>query len=119
MAPFRILALDGGGIRGIIPAMVLAELERRTRRPIADLFDLIAGTSTGGILALGLVRPGPGGKPYHTARALVELYERDGPKIFARSPWHRVAALGSLLEEKYASQGVDTVLESHFEQAML
>jgi hypothetical protein len=50
---------------------------------------------------------------------MVELYQKDGPRIFARSPWHRVAALGNLLEEKYASQGVDTVLESHFEQAML
>jgi predicted acylesterase/phospholipase RssA len=119
MAPFRILALDGGGIRGIIPAMVLAELERRTRRPIAELFDLIAGTSTGGILALGLVCPGRGGKPHHTAQAMVDLYEKDGPKIFARGPWHRITAIGNLLEEKYPSLGVDKVLEAHFGEAML
>src|SRR5262245_29471105 len=112
MAPFRILALDGGGIRGIIPAVVLAEVERRTRRPIADLFDLIAGTSTGGILALGLVRPGAGGNPYHTAQAMVELYEKDGPKIFSRGPWHRLSSIGNLLEEKYPSQGIDGVLET-------
>jgi hypothetical protein len=53
----KILSIDGGGIRGIIPAVVLAEIERRTGRPIADLFDLIAGTSAGGILALGLSIP--------------------------------------------------------------
>ena len=41
--PIRILSIDGGGIRGIIPAMVLAELERKTGRPICKLFDLIAG----------------------------------------------------------------------------
>ncbi|HEY3086686.1 MAG TPA: patatin-like phospholipase family protein [Jatrophihabitantaceae bacterium] len=50
----RVLSIDGGGMRGIIPAMILAEIERRTKRPIAKLFDLITGTSTGGIIALGL-----------------------------------------------------------------
>ena len=119
MAPFRILALDGGGIRGIIPAVLLAELERRTRRPIAELFDLIAGTSTGGILALGLVRPGADGKPAYTAQAMVDLYEKDGPQIFARSPLHRFAAIGNLLEEKYPSGGIDKVLTGHFGDAKL
>jgi patatin-like phospholipase/acyl hydrolase len=119
MAPFRVLSLDGGGIRGIVPALILAELERRTARPVARLFDLIAGTSTGGILALGLVRPGGDGRPAHTARSMVELYRRDGPRIFARSPLHRLAAVGNLLEEKYPSRGVDDVLAAHFEQSML
>jgi len=50
--PIRILSIDGGGIRGIIPAMVLAELERRTGRPICKLFDLIAGLDRW-VLALG------------------------------------------------------------------
>ncbi|HLB46885.1 MAG TPA: patatin-like phospholipase family protein, partial [Anaerolineales bacterium] len=53
----RILSIDGGGIRGVIPAMVMAEIEKRTQRPIAELFNLVAGTSTGGILALGAVKP--------------------------------------------------------------
>ena len=56
----KILSIDGGGIRGIIPAMVLARIEDLTGKPISELFDLIAGTSTGGILALGLTRPGAG-----------------------------------------------------------
>ncbi len=55
--PLRVLALDGGGIRGVIPAMVLAEIERRRGTRIAEVFDLIAGTSTGGVLALGLTKP--------------------------------------------------------------
>ena len=71
MAPFRILSLDGGGIRGLIPALVLAALEQRTGKPTAQLFDLIAGTSTGGVLALGLTRPGPGGKPLYRADDMV------------------------------------------------
>ena len=52
----KILSIDGGGIRGLIPALVLAEIEKRTGRAVADCFDLIAGTSTGGILALGFAR---------------------------------------------------------------
>ncbi len=55
----KVLAIDGGGIRGLIPALVLAEIERRTGRRIAEMFDLIAGTSTGGILACGLAAAAP------------------------------------------------------------
>ncbi len=54
----KVLSIDGGGIRGIVPAVILSELERVTQQPIAKLFDLIAGTSSGGILALGLVKAG-------------------------------------------------------------
>ena len=52
-----ILSIDGGGIRGIIPATFLAEFEKRTGQPICALFDIIAGTSTGGILAATLTLP--------------------------------------------------------------
>ena len=74
---FRILSIDGGGIRGVFPATLLGELERRHTggRPIGKYFDLVAGTSTGGILALaaGL-----------TAGELQDLYVRRGPEIFPR-----------------------------------
>ena len=50
--PIRILALDGGGMRGVMTARILVELERLSGRPIAGLFDVIAGTSTGGMIAL-------------------------------------------------------------------
>jgi uncharacterized protein len=74
---FRILSIDGGGIRGIFPAAVLAGLEREFigGRSIASYFDLIAGTSTGGILALGL---GAG----YTAADLLEVYGTRGNEIF-------------------------------------
>ena len=55
----RVLAIDGGGIRGLIPALVLAELEDRSGRPVFELFDLMAGTSTGGIIVSALCAPGP------------------------------------------------------------
>ncbi|MCS6954340.1 MAG: CBASS cGAMP-activated phospholipase [Bryobacterales bacterium] len=119
MAPVKILSIDGGGIRGIIPAMVLAEIEERTGRPIARLFDLIAGTSTGGILALGLVKPGPAGRPEHSARKLAALYEKEGQRIFRATLWRRLATAGSLAEEKYSAEGLESVLREYFGEARL
>ena len=62
-----LLCIDGGGMRGAIPARVLTHFETLSGKPIAELFDFISGTSTGGILALGLVRPGADGKPARLA----------------------------------------------------
>ena len=81
----RILSIDGGGIRGIIPAKVLAKIEEITKQPIASLFDVVAGTSTGGILALGLTCPGPDGAPRHAATDLVDLYLNEGGAIFNKT----------------------------------
>ena len=74
---FKILSLDGGGIKGIFPAGVLAYLEENylDGQPIGDYFDLISGTSTGGIIALGL---GAG----LTARSLLDLYVNEGHHVF-------------------------------------
>ena len=76
-ATFRILSIDGGGIKGIFPAQVLVYLEDNCLggRPIGDYFDLIADTSTGGIIALGL---GAG----LTARSLLDLYVKEGHRVF-------------------------------------
>ncbi|HEX6247073.1 MAG TPA: CBASS cGAMP-activated phospholipase [Nocardioidaceae bacterium] len=115
----KILSIDGGGIRGVMPAVVLAEIERRTRRPVADLFDLVAGTSTGGILALGLSRPGAGGSPRYSAEDLVGLYESQGAKIFRRDPWRRFIALENLLDEKYSATGIEEVLSEYFGDATM
>jgi patatin-like phospholipase/acyl hydrolase len=109
-----ILAIDGGGIRGIIPATILAEIERRAAAPAARLFDLIAGTSTGGILALGLAKPGSDGEPAFSAADLVDLYQSDGRRIFSRSLWHRFLAAENFLDEKYSATGLETVLRERF-----
>lgn len=117
--PFRILSIDGGGIRGIIPALVLTEIERRADRRISAMFDLIAGTSTGGMLALGLAAPDQNGGPLFRAEELVALYERDGPRIFDRNVWHRVRSAAGVAEEKYPSRGINRVLEARFGQTLL
>jgi patatin-like phospholipase/acyl hydrolase len=115
----RILGIDGGGIRGVIPAAVLARIEERTGEPVARLFDLVAGTSTGGILALGLAKPGAAGRPAYTAAEMLSLYEKEGRRIFHSTAAWRVRALGGLAEEKYRSDGIESVLEEYFGEARL
>ncbi len=119
---FRILSIDGGGIRGVIPAMLMAEIEKRTGRPIAELFDLIAGTSTGGILALAAVKPAGEGikrKPQYSAQDAVGLYETEGPRIFFRSPWRTIRTLGGVVDEKYPTDKIEAVLEEYFGGTLL
>jgi len=71
----RILSIDGGGIRGMFPATFLADLEKQAPEPLHRYFDLIVGTSTGGIIAIGLA-------PGIRAQVIAELYETKGPEIF-------------------------------------
>jgi predicted acylesterase/phospholipase RssA len=104
----KVLAIDGGGIRGLIPALVLAEIERRTERRIADLVDLIAGTSTGGIIACGLARPSP-----MPASDIARIYEDEGPDIFSRSLLKRITSVEGFLDERYSSKGLVASLERH------
>jgi patatin-like phospholipase/acyl hydrolase len=110
----KVLSIDGGGIRGIIPAMVLAEIEKRTGKATSGLFDLVAGTSTGGILALGLTKPGQDGKPQYGAGTLIELYEREGKNIFSIPVWHRIRSAGGVTEEKYPAAGIEEVASRYF-----
>lgn len=110
----RVLAIDGGGIRGLIPALVLTELERRAGRRIFEMFDLIAGTSTGGILACAVCAPDP-----LPASDLVELYTEEGPKIFDRSLFQRIRSADGLLDEKYDDAALDSALERFLEHKRL
>lgn len=117
----RILSIDGGGIRGIIPALVMAEIEKQTGKPIAQLFDLVAGTSTGGVLALGVTCPHPDDptRPRYSAADGVRLYEQEGRRIFSRSPWKRVTSLNGITDEKYPSGPVEAVLKEYFGETRL
>lgn len=90
---YRILSIDGGGIRGVFPAAFLARLQEHLPNPIATYFDLIAGTSTGGIIALGL---GLGVTPAE----ILKLYEENGPTIFGQrsgriSNWFELRVRGA------------------------
>ena len=107
----RILSIDGGGIRGIIPATVLAAIEERTGMRTAENFDLIAGTSTGGILALGLSRPDNEGNPRFSAADLAGIYKNRGHEIFNRDQREdtNLDTLVAAVREKLA--GVERVVE--------
>ncbi|WP_300424863.1 patatin-like phospholipase family protein [uncultured Thalassolituus sp.] len=109
----NILSIDGGGIRGIIPAIVLAEIERVTGKPICQLFDLITGTSTGGILALGLVKDSGSGEPQFSAKELIDIYRQRGRDIFSRSFWKGMSSVAGLMDEKYPTDGIEKVLEEY------
>lgn len=104
----KVLSIDGGGIRGILPATWLMKLEELTGRPAADLFDVVVGTSTGGILALGLTCPAAGGKGY-SAEELRNLYVDHGAEIFSGSP---SAETGS--RARYSSEPLRGYLKQYF-----
>jgi len=74
----QVLSLDGGGLKGLFTAAVIEALEHQTGRRISDHFDIITGTSTGGLVALGLALGKSGSE-------IVEFYKNDGPKIFPNS----------------------------------
>jgi uncharacterized protein len=115
----RILSIDGGGIRGIVPGVVLCELERRAGRPVSELFDLVAGTSTGGILACALTVPGPDGRPLWGAEEVLGLYDEEGPQIFSRSLSKRVTSAWGLLDEKYDDEALNDALQRYLGDAHL
>ena len=93
MKTYRILSLDGGGIRGIISAILLERLEQACSGWL-DSVDLFAGTSTGGLLALGLAS---GMRPTE----MIQLYERLGPVVFSDTIIDDIHDLGKLLGAEY------------------
>ncbi|MBD2169312.1 patatin-like phospholipase family protein [Calothrix membranacea FACHB-236] len=117
----KVLSIDGGGIRGIIPAILLARIEEITEKPISELFDLIAGTSTGGILALGLTcldADNPG-KPY-TAERLINIYKEEGEIIFSRRKFFNKLSLPKtqdFFRSKYTSQKRKELLQKYFSES--
>lgn len=101
----RVLCLDGGGIKGVFQASFLSTLEESVGRPVADYFDLLVGTSTGGIIALGL---GLG----LTAHALLRFYEERGPVIFNRDSG--LGRIRQLFRAKYNPQPLQRALSDAF-----
>jgi uncharacterized protein len=118
----RILSIDGGGIRGIIPGRVLVALEKKLQQisgnpslRIADAFDMIAGTSTGGILTCMYLAPDLNtGRPRFSAANAVDLYLQYGDDIFDVSVFRSIATLAGLREEKYSAVPLEQILRQYF-----
>ncbi|MGB0935216.1 MAG: patatin-like phospholipase family protein [Alphaproteobacteria bacterium] len=104
-----VLSIDGGGIRGIIPAHFLVQLEKALDLPVSHIFDVIAGTSTGGIIACGLGVPKKTGskEPRYSAEDILNLYLQNAERIFKRT--------GKLTGVKYKNTTLKAVLSEYFE----
>ena len=98
---FYILALDGGGARGIYPAQILARLERELSKPVGECFDLIAGTSTGSIIA-GAAAAGV------EMQTLVDLFEKKAADVFGRKRFG-----WGIFRSKYARQSLERVVREY------
>jgi len=122
----RILSIDGGGIRGIIPGQILISLEEKLKSKsgdsnarIGDYFDLVAGTSTGAILCAAYVCPDNKGKPKYSAKEAVNFYLEDGDEIFDVGFWRTVGTLGGNTDEKYSADELERILENAFGEVKL
>lgn len=124
-----ILSIDGGGIRGLIPAIIVADIVRRVRflqtrigprrrrappPAVHELFDIIAGTSTGALLALALTRPDP-----VTPQQGIEIYRRYGKTIFPPSRFASVLAMRQVFSDKYDHRPLETVLAELYGDSLL
>jgi patatin-like phospholipase/acyl hydrolase len=101
----KILSIDGGGIKGVFPAAFLADIETTLPQGVSSYFDLIVGTSTGGIIALGL---GLG----LTAAQILDFYRQHGPKIFKGNRF--VLTVKQALWRKYSNEQLRRALEQTF-----
>ena len=125
----RVLSIDGGGIRGIIPLVFLGYIEKRTGCPSHVLFDVFAATSTGTIIATTLTTPKlttakkdrKNGKAvrYPTAAQILKVYEREGKKVFSHDLWWQIKTLWGLNGPLYPDKNFNAYLKNLFGNATL
>ncbi|UCS93051.1 patatin-like phospholipase family protein [Echinicola marina] len=121
MKKVRILSIDGGGIRGILPGVVLGQLEKKIQRKgkdenlrLSDMFDFMAGTSTGGILTLAYLTPNEENRPKLTAEEAVNIYLDRGDEIFDVSKWQKIKSGMGILDEKFDASELEEALNDTF-----
>ncbi|BCN31227.1 patatin-like phospholipase family protein [Anaeromicropila herbilytica] len=121
MANINILSIDGGGIKGIISAMVLEKLEERLQvyshnhnARIADYFDLVAGTSTGAILTAIYLCPDKNRRPKFSAKDATNLYLYKGKEIFKRQPYYPLNTFFGLFGARYTNTEFKKILDLYF-----
>ena len=121
MKKVRILSIDGGGIKGILPGVVLDCLEIKLQQKsgnkdlrLSDIFDFFAGTSTGGILSIALLIPDENGRPKFTAMDALNIYLDRGDEIFDVNLGRRLRSLGGTTDEKYSAKELEKALADKF-----
>ena len=108
---FKVLSIDGGGVRGVIPATILAAIEeQKSGTRTCDLFDLIAGTSIGGVLALALVKPKSqkSQEAEYSAAELIDLFMKQADQIFDKR------RLGGIYGPRYKARTIQKLLKRYF-----
>ncbi|MBK6877449.1 MAG: patatin-like phospholipase family protein [Ignavibacteria bacterium] len=123
---FRILSIDGGGIRGILPCTILAFIEKQLGYPLSQVFDLIAGTSAGGIITMGLSAPNNDGQNAYAADDLRELFVKNGSKIFSKRQEDLISRLASItkitdmiFQKPYDERDFEMLLTDYFGKSKL
>jgi len=111
-----ILSIDGGGIRGLIPSMILQKLEEKLKVRIADIFDVVAGTSTGSIISLGLTVSGEAdnSRPKFKASDLVDIYKKKGHEIFHHT-FPIPIPFSNIFFTKYKADKFENLLKEKFQ----
>ncbi len=112
-----ILSIDGGGIRQIIPGLILNYIEGELRKTskayrISDFFDLVVGTDMGGILATMYVVPDETGRSKYTSAEAVEVFLKHGSDIFDISLLKKIRSMGGMTDEKYSSRKLEALLRN-------
>lgn len=120
----RILSIDGGGIRGILPGTILTYIEEQLKKKdldatIGKYFDFIAGTSTGGILSLLYLCPNDKGGYKYSAQEALDLYLNQGDEIFDISFKKKLTSLGGILDEKYSEKELEEALNDYLKDTKL
>ncbi len=124
----RILSIDGGGIRGILPGQIMVALEQKLQTKsgnanarVADYFDLVAGTSTGGILTCLYLCPDDNNpaRPRFSASEAVDLYLKFGGTIFKNDLLNKFKTLDGVSEEKYPAAPMENILKTYFKDIKL
>lgn len=117
--PFNILAIDGGGLRGLVAIQFLKKVEEITGRRIHEIFDLIAGTSTGGLIACGL-SVSQHGQPIYSLEDIENLYLEHGNDIFPRNIYTRVIGQPlRLILPQFGKKGIEKTLSRYFKNYRL
>ncbi|MDT0676676.1 patatin-like phospholipase family protein [Autumnicola musiva] len=121
MKKIRILSIDGGGIRGILPGTIVTYLEEQIRHKtgnatahIGEYFDFLSGTSTGGILSLIYLCPGEDKKYKFSAKDALDLYLKLGGEIFDIDLRQKIESMGGICDEKYEANNLEEALEEYF-----
>ncbi len=115
MKKFKILSLDGGGIKGIVPAIICEYIENEISKKINkkayihEYFDFIVGTSTGGILGALYVSPN-----LHTSTEILEFYKNFGDKIFKKSFFRKITSFNGILRTKYSTKKLEEITSNLF-----